>query len=292
MELRQLSHFLAVVDGGSLTVASSRVGLTQQALSKSLSRLEEELGGKLFERGGRGMVLSRLGESICEHARQVLADAGRLRDAADAELGLERGRLAIGLSPIAAACSLGDRVMRFAEQYPRIRIDVENGIDREFVPALHRGELDMAICSQIAEQSDSLLLEQLAVERWGVSGCKDNALLCEASHLGDLDGASWIIGRNTTLLDTQIAESFVNAGISPPRPGIMTTSILYTLHALRTSRYLAILPQSLCGEMPDLQWRDLGKGAWTTPIYLMRRKRAVIDELMKTLLKSLGSQAI
>ena len=91
MELRQLSHFLAVVDAGSLTLAADREGLTQQALSKSLARLELELGGKLFERAARGMVLSRLGDAIAEHARQVLADAGRLRHAASAELGLQRG---------------------------------------------------------------------------------------------------------------------------------------------------------------------------------------------------------
>lgn len=59
MELRQLSHFLAVVDAGSLTLAADRVGVTQQALSKSLARLETELGGKLFERAARGKTRCR-----------------------------------------------------------------------------------------------------------------------------------------------------------------------------------------------------------------------------------------
>ena len=53
---------------------------------------------------------------------------------------------------------------------------------------------------------------------------------------------------------------------------VMTTSVLFTLQALRRSHCLAILPQSLCEDMPDLQWRDLGHGAWITPIFLMRRK--------------------
>lgn len=290
MELRQLSHFLAVVDAGSLTLAADRVGLTQQALSKSLARLELELGGKLFERAARGMVLSRLGDAIAEHARQVLADAGRLRHAASAELGLQRGRLVVGLSPIAASSHLGSRVMRFAERYPRVRIDVESGIDREFVAKLHRGEIDVAISSQTAEQTDSVLLEQLAVERWGVTGAADNTLLSNASGLADLAEAQWIIGRNTALLDAQIGEAFVNAGMAPPRPGIMTTSVLFTLQALRRSRCLAILPHSLCEDLPDLLWRDMGNGAWTTPIFLMRRKRALIDDLIKALLIELGSQ--
>lgn len=291
MELRQLAHFLAVIDAGSLTLAANRAGLTQQALSKSLSRLETELGGKLFERSARGMAPSRLGEAIAEHARQVLADAGRLRHAATAELGLQRGRLVIGLSPIAAASRLGNRVIRFAEQYPRVRIDVESGIDKDFVAALHRGEIDVAISSQTAEQSDSVLLEQLAIEKWGVAGCKDNALLSGANTIADLGGARWIIGRNTALLDAQIGETFTAAGLTPPQPGLMTTSVLFTLHALACSPYLAILPQSLCEDMPGLQWRDLGVGAWVTQIYLMRRKRSLIDDLMQALLRNLGSPA-
>lgn len=289
MELRQLAHFLAVVDAGSLTVAASRAGLTQQALSKSLSRLEAELGGKLFERSARGMAPSRLGEAIAEHARQVVADAGRLRHAASAELGLQRGRLVVGLSPIAAASRLGNRVIRFAEHYPRVRIDVESGIDKDFVAALHRGEIDVAISSQTAEQSDSVLLEQLAVEKWGVAGCKDNPLLSRAANIGDLAKARWILGRNTALLDDQVGETFASAGLAPPQPGIMTTSVLFTLHALGCSPYVAILPQSLCEDMPGLQWRDLGGEAWTTPIYLMRRKRSLIDDLMRALLHELGS---
>jgi LysR family transcriptional regulator of abg operon len=291
MELRQLSHFLAVVDAGSLTLAADRVGVTQQALSKSLARLETELGGKLFERAARGMTLSRLGDAIAEHARQVLVDAARLRHAASADLGLQRGRLVVGLSPIAASSRLGDRVMRFAERYPRVRIDVESGIDREFVARLHRGEIDVAISSQTAEQTDSVLLEQLAAENWGVTGNASNALLSNARNLADLADARWIIGRNTALLDAQIAESFGNAGMAPPRPGIMTTSVLFTLQALRRSPCLAILPQSCARICPICNGVILGHGAWITPIFLMRRKRALIDDLIRALLQELGCRA-
>ena len=70
----------------------------------------------------------------------------------------------------------------------------------------------------------------------------------------------------------------------------MTTSVLFTLQALRRSRCLAILPHSLCEDLPDLLWRDMGNGAWTTPIFLMRRKLALIDDLIKALLIELGSQ--
>lgn len=69
-----------------------------------------------------------------------------------------------------------------------------------------------------------------------------------------------------------------------PRPGIMTTSVLFTLQALRRSPCLAILPQSLCEDMPDpADGVILVMAHWITPIFLMRRKRALIDDLIRAL---------
>jgi DNA-binding transcriptional LysR family regulator len=175
--------------------------------------------------------------------------------------------------------------MRFAVDHPNVRIDVESGIDRDFSAALHRGELDMAISGQLDGQVDRILLDQLVVEEWGVVGCATNARLTEAKELKDLLGMQWIIGRNTTALDIRIAETFADAGMPPPRPGIMTTSVLFTLNALRHSDYLAILPQSLCQTIDGLQWRNMSEGAWNTPIYLMRRKRALTDDLLRAALR-------
>ena len=287
MEHRQLVHFLAVLDSGSLTAAAQRVGLTQQALSKSLSRLESELGGQLFVRETRGMTATRLGESIAEYAREIIASAGKLRHTASAALGLERGRLVVGLSPIAAASLIGERLTQFAHNFPDIRIDVEGGIDRDFVAALHRGEIDIALSSQVGGQYDGILLEQVFVEPWGVAGCAANKRLKDAQSVADLADTKWILGRNTDLLDDIIAETFSNAGLPMPRPGIMTTSVLYSLHAISQSDFLAILPRSLCRDQNGVMWRDLSGGAWKSPIYLMRRKRAHMDELMRVLLREL-----
>lgn len=288
MELRQLTHFLAVLETGSLTAAAEQVGLTQQALSRSLARLEEQLGGKLFDRESRGMAVTRLGDTIAKHARPIVAEARRLRDAASAELGLERGRLVVGLSPVVATSPLGARIMRFALNHPSVRIDVESGIDSDFVAALHRGEIDMAISGHLGGPVDSILLEQLTVEKWGVVGCATNRKLASAQKLSDLSDQRWIIGRNTAELDARITESFLDAGMPAPRPGIVTTSGLFILNILRFSDCLAILPRSMCETINTLQWRDLSDGQWNTPIFLMRRKRALTDALLRALLREFG----
>jgi DNA-binding transcriptional LysR family regulator len=287
MELRQLEHVLAVIETGSLTAAASRVGLTQQALSKSLSRLEDTLGGKLFEREARGMAPTRLGETVAEHARDMIASAGRLKSAAAAELGLERGKLVIGLSPISATSEVGRRVVKFAESHPLLRMDIEAGIDKQFVAALHSGSIDLAISSQTETPDDGILVEPIGQEAWGVAGRKHHPQLKKASTLADLKNCQWVLGRNTGWLQAAIEESFAAAGANPPQPGIMTTSVIFALATLTQSDYLAILPRSLCASMPDLLWRDLAKGNWFCPIYIMRRKRAHISLGVQQLLQEL-----
>lgn len=274
MELKQLHHILAVVEAGSISGAAERVGLTQQALSRSLSRLEESVGGKLFERRARGVVLTRLGETVAEHAREVVAASGRLQTAVAAELGLEQGKLVVGLSPIAAMTGIGRRMAEFAEAHPGLRIDIESGIERDFVSALHRGQIDLAVASQMGAFDESIVVEQISSEPWGIAGRIDHPVLKAARGLKDLDGASWIVGRNTDQLAEAIALSFEAEKAEIPRPGVMTTSILFALTGLGSTNSLAILPQSLCAAQPAILWRDFAEGAWNTPVSLMRRRRA------------------
>src|SRR5690554_1434815 len=290
MELKQLENLLAIVATGTLTSAAERVGLSQQALSQSLTRLENQLGGKLFERKLRGMVPTRLGETVAEHARDVVASAGRLRSAASAEIGLERGKLIIGLSPIAATSHIGMQVASFAMRHPKLRVDVESGIDRDFVAALNRGEIDLALSSQSGSDHDGVLIEQLGSEIWGIAGRVGHPRLSKAKSLKDIDGCQWILGRNTELLTERIEESFTAQNGQIPQPGIMTTSVMFVLSALAHTDYLSILPQSLCSTMPSLLWRDLAEGEWASQVYLVRRKQAHLGFAARALLDELRDE--
>lgn len=288
MELRQISHFLAVLDTNSFTAAALRCGLTQQALSKSISRLEDDIGGKLFKRTTRGISPTRLGELIADHARQITATATQLRNSASAELGLQRGKLTVGLSPIAAAGAIGVRVMQFAEKHPSLRLDVVSGLGNNFAIDLNAGHIDVAFSAYIGQEADTVLLSPLLEEDWAIVGCAKNQRLSSATSLRDLENARWLIGRNIELMEDKIAASFADAGMPVPQPGIMTNSALFSARGLRGSDYLSILPVSMAENLHGLQWRDLSDGAWKTPIYLMRRKRAHQDQWVQALLAAVG----
>lgn len=79
MNLDRLALFLHVVDTGSVTAAARRAHLTQPAVTRNLQALESELNLQLFERCGRGLVLTPAGRSLVPEARELLERTDRLK---------------------------------------------------------------------------------------------------------------------------------------------------------------------------------------------------------------------
>ena len=84
MSLQQLQYFVAVAEEQHVTGAAERLHISQPPLSRQIQALEDELGQPLFERRGRGIVLTEFGRyfaakatAILEHVDRVLADTRR-----------------------------------------------------------------------------------------------------------------------------------------------------------------------------------------------------------------------
>ena len=81
VELKNLRTFQTIVDQGSYQKAADCLGYTQSTVTIHIQQLEEELGIPLFERTGRRMVLTQVGEQALSQARELLAAADRLHTA-------------------------------------------------------------------------------------------------------------------------------------------------------------------------------------------------------------------
>ena len=82
MNIRQLQFFYRAACTGNFSLTAREHGVTVQAVSKSIHELEEELGGTLFVREGRGMRLTPLGETLLEPARRVAEGVTSIEQAA------------------------------------------------------------------------------------------------------------------------------------------------------------------------------------------------------------------
>ncbi|MBO9523496.1 MAG: LysR family transcriptional regulator [Nocardioidaceae bacterium] len=95
MQLHQMEYFLTVAEEGSFTRAAERLTIAQPSLSTQIARLERELGGKLFERLPRGVVLTPAGRAFQVEAQQAVLAASRARRAARATLDGNSGEIQI-----------------------------------------------------------------------------------------------------------------------------------------------------------------------------------------------------
>ena len=141
MELEQLRQLAMVAQAGTLQAASERLHLSQSALSRSLKRLEDDLGQPLFDRTRNSMSLNAAGRLALDHARLMLAEEQRLRDDFDALAKRERTVRVASVAP-APTWRLSSLIL---EQNPTEILEPDIVGEKEVMARLINGACDLAV---------------------------------------------------------------------------------------------------------------------------------------------------
>lgn len=141
-KLRHLRLFLLIADSGGISAAARVAGLTQPAVSKSLSDLETLIGGALFHRLGRKLVLTDEGRRFARHARDAMAS---LDAAARVMAVAEATTLSVGLLPTVSARFFPRVVSRFLEGRPTVTLAIETGSHPVLLRKLRDRHVDLMI---------------------------------------------------------------------------------------------------------------------------------------------------
>lgn len=132
-----------------MTEAAEVVGLTQSAVSYSVSRLEAELGVTLLERGRQGVHATRIGAEIIHQARGILNQIEVIRQKSAQERGLTVGKLRFGCVPTIPPRLLTGILRDFQQRYPGIDTVLFEGTPRELMDWLESGVIDIGTVTQI-----------------------------------------------------------------------------------------------------------------------------------------------
>lgn len=191
MDINQLRTLIQVAELGSLSKASDRLCIAQPALSRRLSMLEDELGTRLFERHGRGMVLTNQGQRVLFHARKIMAEMEDIRiSLADETL---KGHVAIGLPPSVAEVLSAPLVNAIQSTHPNITCRLFSGYSLELLERIQSGDLDVAILYDPlytrSLKSTAFLEEELFV----VGSTNMNFSLDTPVSLIDLSHHKWLL---------------------------------------------------------------------------------------------------
>ena len=154
--------FIEATELGSLSKVAVAYGTSQPHISRQISELERECGGRLFQRTGRGVVLTELGQRVAPKVRAWLAGTEQLANDVRTSAGTPIGTVRIGSLPSTAYPLVTTLYYRLRKRYPLIQLAVREGQGAQLETWLEDGSVDLAILyrsSPSPKNGDTYLVE-------------------------------------------------------------------------------------------------------------------------------------
>ena len=145
MELKHVSAFVAVADAGTVSLAARHLHISQPALSRQISDLEQALGVRLFDRIARRLVLTRDGEELLGRSRRLLGDVASIRERAQSLSGGTGGVLKLGATPQFIEAALPQVLTRYRRARPDVDVRIVEDGAENLIPRVRHGEIQLAI---------------------------------------------------------------------------------------------------------------------------------------------------
>ena len=162
MEFRQLQHFVSLYRLRSFVQAADEHEVTQSALSRSLKRLESEIGHRLFDRNTHEVEPTAAGEALIGRARDVVDAVQAFSEEATLLAGGVVGHVRIGTGPYPAQPLITRAVSKLAAEHPGIQVSVVAGTSTDLLTALVERKLDFVVCD-ISKYDDSPSADRISV---------------------------------------------------------------------------------------------------------------------------------
>lgn len=163
MDMRSLKQFTNLANSLHFGRASEVSHVSPSALSRSIQRLEEELGARLFERNNRSVALTAAGKRFLDYARDALGGWDDVRNALMAESGELHGEVSMYCSVTASYSFLFDLLAQFRRDHPQVEIKLHTGDPEDAINRVLAGEEDISIGARPGRLPSGLAFKSIAV---------------------------------------------------------------------------------------------------------------------------------
>ena len=140
--------FYVVANNLNITKAASELNISQPAISKSIKSLEEQLGGQLFLRTTKGVVLTKEGENFYKYIKQAIEFISSAENNFTDAINLETGTIKIGISTTLTKEFLIPYLKIFHQKYPKIKIEIATDVSNVLFTKLRNGLIDIIILNK------------------------------------------------------------------------------------------------------------------------------------------------
>jgi len=243
----QLQLLVKIAETGSFTKAGHALNMTQPAVSRAVSTLEDELGVKLILRDRRnGIVLTGVGSRVLVLFREILNGFEKVEQEIAAEKGLEVGNIRIGTFTSASAYFLPKIIRTIGEKYPNLQFDLHEGTIDEIRSWLESRQIDVGFTIMKDEQFEMLPLlreEMFAVIR------EDHPLSERTSvRIEELEHEPMIICKGG--FEAPIYELFAQAH-TPLKPKFVVSNLTTLLNMIHEGLGSAIMSGMMLAYQPS-----------------------------------------
>ena len=241
MNLRHLRTFVAAADVGGIARGADRLNLSQPAASRQIHSLEAELGVSLFDRVGRRVRLSSMGEDLLKHSRQLLMDAESLVGRAQALRNGETGVLSIAATPQMIETVLARFLPNYQRRHRGVEVRLVEDGGARLSARLEQGEVQVALMPAGDQRFHARLL--YPVHAVAVLPAKHRLGRCTVLDVADLADESLLLLRPEFGSRAWFETACSAASL---RPHVLLESAApHTLIALAAAGYgIAVLPSN------------------------------------------------
>ena len=161
IDLELYKVFYTVAKYNHMTKASEELHISQPAISQSIKKLEDQLGGTLFLRSNKGMELTEEGKMFYEYVKGALELINNAENEFTSFKDLSKGEIKIGCSTALTKIVLINVLKDFHNDYPNININITNDLTSNLINDLKLGKLDFVLFNESNIKETNLNLEKI-----------------------------------------------------------------------------------------------------------------------------------
>ena len=246
-EERHLAQLAAVVDAGGVTEGAARLGLSQPAVSRTLSAMEKRLGEPLFEAGRRPLVPTLIARQLAAHGKVILEASRKASETVQSFRRGSAGTVRIAGVPFFMDAFIGRMIGEFQRREPDIRVDQSYGHVPELQAGITSHQLDLAICPLgLVDSGSGVEFAELLPGR-NIIAARTGHPLTKSTRIEprDLLPWPWIAPLPGSPLLADLHGILLSIGITEIAIRYSGGSLLSVLNYLEETEALTVLPHSV-----------------------------------------------
>lgn len=241
MDIRELRCIIGIANARNMTKAAASLFVTQPALSKTLKKVEDQLGMQLFFRDGSSMTPTDAGLLVIERGKKIIREFDELNDQLTDLKNLKRERIQLGIPPVIAALDFPEIIMRFRRHFPDVSVEVHEYGARKLEDMVLDGTLDIAI--SMHPVASSSLSEIIIVQDQVVCAMNEEHPLAALDKITLSDLSKYPI--NTFPVDFAVYEELIKkfrASDLSPQIDVTSPSCDFLLKLSHLTNEVCVLP--------------------------------------------------